>query len=161
MGAAGYRHCSHGKLRPTASPPAIASVSISTGTSPFDSSLLGVSANGNDVYFFTRDTLVPQDENGELVKIYDARGIGGFYVTPEPPPCKASDECHGAGSRRRRLRTSDRSTGTSGNEVTATRSARRASSKSTASASRKPKSHKHQGKKDHHGHATDHRGGKK
>ena len=46
---------------------------ISTGTSPFDSSLLGVSANGTDAYFFTRDTLVPQDENGQLVKIYDAR----------------------------------------------------------------------------------------
>ena len=34
---------------------------ISTGTSAFDSSLLGVSANGTDVYFFTRDKLVPQD----------------------------------------------------------------------------------------------------
>ena len=31
---------------------------ISTGTSPFDSSLLGVSADGTDAYFFTRDTLV-------------------------------------------------------------------------------------------------------
>ena len=58
---------------------------ISTGSSPFNSSLLGVSANGTDAYFFTRDTLAPQDENGELVKIYDAREDGGFFVTPEPP----------------------------------------------------------------------------
>ena len=71
---------------------------ISTGSSPFNSKLLGVSANGTDAYFFTRDTLAPQDENGELVKIYDARENGGFFVTPEPPLCKSSDECHGAGS---------------------------------------------------------------
>ena len=71
---------------------------ISTGTSPFNSKLLGVSLNGTDAYFFTRDSLAPQDENGELVKIYDARENGGFFVTPEPPLCKSSDECHGAGS---------------------------------------------------------------
>ena len=71
---------------------------ISAGSSPFDSSLLGVSRNGTDAYFFTRDTLAPQDENGELVKIYDAREKGGFFVTPEIPLCKSSDECHGPGS---------------------------------------------------------------
>ena len=71
---------------------------ISTGISPFGSSLLSASANGTDVYFFTRDVLVPQDQNGELVKIYDARAQGGFpYIEPEPL-CKASDECHGPGS---------------------------------------------------------------
>ncbi|MGA8746018.1 MAG: hypothetical protein WB507_09150 [Solirubrobacterales bacterium] len=71
---------------------------ISTGTSPFGSSLLGASADGTDAYFFTRDTLVPQDQNGELVKLYDARVEGGFPYTPTPPLCKASDECHGPGS---------------------------------------------------------------
>ncbi len=71
---------------------------ISTGTSAFASSLLGVSANGSDAYFFTRDSLVPQDENGELVKIYDAREAGGFAYAPPSPPCAASDECHGPGS---------------------------------------------------------------
>ncbi|MGA8745188.1 MAG: hypothetical protein WB507_04925 [Solirubrobacterales bacterium] len=71
---------------------------ISTGTSPFPSGLLSASASGTDVYFFTRDTLVPQDKNGELVKIYDARVEGGFpYLEPQPL-CKASDECHGAGT---------------------------------------------------------------
>jgi hypothetical protein len=71
---------------------------ISTGSSPFASSLLGASADGTDAFFFTRDKLVPQDENGELVKLYDARAGGGFPYLPAPVPCKASDECHGAGS---------------------------------------------------------------
>lgn len=71
---------------------------ISTGTSPFNSSLLGVTADGKDAFFFTRDTLVPQDENGSLVKLYDARAGGGYDFVPEKVPCKASDECHGAGT---------------------------------------------------------------
>jgi hypothetical protein len=71
---------------------------ISTGVSPFDSRMLGVSSDGTDAYFFTRDTLVPQDQNGDLVKVYDARAGGGFEFRPPPVPCRASDECHGAGS---------------------------------------------------------------
>jgi hypothetical protein len=71
---------------------------ISPGTSPFNSSLLGVSADATDAYFFTKDTLVPQDQNGTLVKLYDARVDGGFLSLPAPVPCKASDECHGAGT---------------------------------------------------------------
>jgi hypothetical protein len=71
---------------------------ISTGVSQFDSALLSASADGTDAYFFTRDSLVPQDTNGELVKIYDARENGGFPYRPAPVPCKASDECHGAGT---------------------------------------------------------------
>ena len=42
--------------------------------------------------------LVPQDQNGTLAKVYDAREEGGFPFLPDPVPCKASDECHGAGS---------------------------------------------------------------
>lgn len=71
---------------------------ISTGTSQFHASLLGASADGTDVFFFTRDRLVPEDENGILVKLYDARAGGGFEFVPDPVSCKASDECHGAGS---------------------------------------------------------------
>jgi hypothetical protein len=71
---------------------------ISPGTSAFPSGLLGVSANGRDAYFFTRDTLVPQDQNGTLTKIYDARAGGGFPFVPPPVSCKASDECHGPGT---------------------------------------------------------------
>jgi hypothetical protein len=71
---------------------------ISTGVSRFDSSLLSASADGTDVYFFTRDTLAPQDQNGPTMKIYDARAGGGFEFVPEAVPCKASDECHGPGT---------------------------------------------------------------
>lgn len=60
--------------------------------------LEGVSADGVDVYFTTFETLVPQDENGEFIKIYDARSGGGFPADEPLPPCKAADECHGAGS---------------------------------------------------------------
>jgi hypothetical protein len=68
---------------------------ISTGFSPFASSLLSVNASGTDAYFFTRHKLVTQDENGNSVKIYDARSLGGFPFVPPAVPCKASDECHG------------------------------------------------------------------
>jgi hypothetical protein len=71
---------------------------ISTGTSPLDSSLLGASADGTDAYFFTHDTLVSSDGNGNRVKIYDARAGGGFAQTPPPHQCQASDECHGPSS---------------------------------------------------------------
>ena len=57
---------------------------ISTGVSPFDSSLLSASADGTDAFFFTRDSLVPQDENGTLAKVYDAREEGGFPFPPRP-----------------------------------------------------------------------------
>jgi hypothetical protein len=71
---------------------------ISTGLSDFDSGLLSVSQDGVNAYFFTRATLAPQDENGNLMKIYDARAGGGFLVFPSPPLCAAADECHGAGT---------------------------------------------------------------
>jgi hypothetical protein len=60
--------------------------------------MLGATANGKDAFFFTRDTLVPQDENGSLVKLYDARADGGYPYVPPEVPCKASDECHGRGT---------------------------------------------------------------
>jgi hypothetical protein len=71
---------------------------ISTGAAALGASLLGVSADGTDAYFFTREKLAAEDENGSRVKIYDARAFGGFPSSPPPIPCKASDECHGAGS---------------------------------------------------------------
>jgi hypothetical protein len=57
--------------------------------------LIGVSADGQDVYFGTYDVLTPQDHNGGNLKIYDARTNGGFNFEPPPPPCEAADECHG------------------------------------------------------------------
>lgn len=57
--------------------------------------LVGVSANGTDVYFGSIDTLVSQDQNGSALKIYDARTGGGFPAERIPPNCAAADECHG------------------------------------------------------------------
>jgi hypothetical protein len=72
---------------------------ISTGAGLFESGMLSVSADGTDALFFTRDTLSAQDRNGPVMKIYDARENGGFFIVPASPPCAASDECHGAGSK--------------------------------------------------------------
>ena len=71
---------------------------ISTGTNGNPSSLLSASADGVDAFFFTREKRAPQDKNGPVVKVYDARSAGGFFAEAEQQPCKASDECHGAGS---------------------------------------------------------------
>jgi hypothetical protein len=71
------------------------------GAGTFVSATLGleaVSANGQDVYFSSTDSLVPQDANGHFVKIYDARTNGGFEVAAKPAPCVAADECHGNGA---------------------------------------------------------------
>ncbi|HEY7257268.1 MAG TPA: hypothetical protein VH476_11375 [Solirubrobacterales bacterium] len=72
--------------------------SISTGRSLADSTLLTVTRDGRDAFFFTRDVLVPEDENGGAVKIYDAREGGGYLQSSKPLPCAASDECHGPGT---------------------------------------------------------------
>jgi hypothetical protein len=68
---------------------------IGVVTSP---GLVGVSANGTDAYFATYEHLVGQDENGQELKIYDARSGGGFPFSAPLPGCAAADECHGAGS---------------------------------------------------------------
>ena len=59
--------------------------------------LIGVSADGTNVYFGTVDTLVTQDHNGGVLKIYNARTGGGFPAERTPPDCQAADECHGPG----------------------------------------------------------------
>jgi hypothetical protein len=71
------------------------------GAAYFATETLGlesVSADGTDVFFSTTDTLVPQDANGQFVKIYNARTNGGFEPVTAPSPCVAADECHGAGA---------------------------------------------------------------
>jgi hypothetical protein len=72
---------------------------ISTGTSPSDSELLSASSDGKDAFFFTRQKLVPEDENGNNVRLYDAREAGGFEFGPPQFQCAASDECHGASTK--------------------------------------------------------------
>jgi hypothetical protein len=71
---------------------------LSSGLGPQDSALLSVSEDGKDAFFFTRDVLAPQDQNGNAIKVYDARENGGFLFEESPRPCAASDECHGAGT---------------------------------------------------------------
>ena len=71
---------------------------ISTGGSSGASGLLSVSSNGIDAFFFTRQVLSAQDDNGTSMKVYAAREEGGFFTDITPPPCQASDECHGPGT---------------------------------------------------------------
>jgi hypothetical protein len=71
---------------------------ISTGFSSAPSSLLTVTNDGKDAFFFTRESLVDRDRNGQAMKLYDAREGGGIFVLPPSPPCAASDECHGPSS---------------------------------------------------------------
>ena len=71
---------------------------ISTGLSPNDSVYLGNGVDGKDVFFFTTESLVPQDLNGNVFKIYDARVGGGFSVPVVRPEC-VGEGCRGpAGS---------------------------------------------------------------
>ncbi len=82
---------------------------ITTGTANLDSTttpggqtrkagLIGVSADGVNAYFATFDSLVPEDQNGQFIKFYDARAGGGFPVEVPLQPCQAADECHGQGT---------------------------------------------------------------
>jgi hypothetical protein len=71
---------------------------ISSGTNAQGSRFVSVSRDGTDAFFFTRDSLAPQDRNGSPIKVYDARVNGGFLYIAPPFACKASDECHGPGT---------------------------------------------------------------
>jgi hypothetical protein len=50
---------------------------ISKGTGSEDSEFVGASASGSDVFFMSRDELVPADQD-DLEDLYDARVDGGF-----------------------------------------------------------------------------------
>lgn len=63
---------------------------ISSGTSENDSGYLGNGVDGRDVMFLTVDTLVPQDHNGNVYKLYDARVDGGFPIANPLPPCQGA-----------------------------------------------------------------------
>ena len=70
---------------------------ISSGTSSSRSILLDASASGDDVFFLTRQKLLPQDTNEEALSIYDARVDGGF---PESfsQSCTTPEACRGSAS---------------------------------------------------------------
>ncbi len=77
---------------------------ITTGTGTVQNSsffpvgLIGVSADGIDVFFGAYETFVGQDLNGTTLKYFTARTNGGFPLDPPPLPCAAADECHGPSS---------------------------------------------------------------
>ena len=66
---------------------------ISSGTSSSESTLVDASESGDDVFFLTRQQLVPQDMHEELRVVYDARVDGGFPAPVSPSPCTTADAC--------------------------------------------------------------------
>jgi hypothetical protein len=58
---------------------------------------LDASASGGDVFFATREQLVPTDED-ELVDVYDARVDGGFPTPPASAPACEDGACQGTSS---------------------------------------------------------------
>jgi hypothetical protein len=62
---------------------------VSGGDGDYGSRFLAADPSGENVFFTTRDQLVPEDQD-ELIDVYDARVNGGFPATAEP-------ECTGAG----------------------------------------------------------------
>jgi len=65
---------------------------VSSGQSPQDSRFVEASPTGDDVFFVTGASLLPQDPG--VLDIYDARVGGGLPIPPpSPPPCEG-DACH-------------------------------------------------------------------
>jgi virginiamycin B lyase len=69
---------------------------ISTGTSTEPSHIADTSPSGSDVFFFTEQPLVGQDEDA-LIDVYDARVDGGLASqNPQRPPECSGEACKGA-----------------------------------------------------------------
>jgi hypothetical protein len=69
---------------------------ISTGQSTSESYFGDASANGNDAFLFTRQSLVSGDRDYN-VDVYDARVNGGIAAQNQPPatPCASEEACRG------------------------------------------------------------------
>jgi hypothetical protein len=65
---------------------------ISNGRSPKDSHFIAADGDGSDVFFTTRERLVPRDKD-DFLDIYDAR-VGGGFDEGESAPC-AGEACKG------------------------------------------------------------------
>ena len=71
---------------------------LSTGTSPTASYFADASASGDDVFIFTRNQLVPQDQD-QLLDVYDVSVGGGLASQHQvPPPGCSGEECRGRGT---------------------------------------------------------------
>jgi hypothetical protein len=69
---------------------------ISSGSGSSDSEFLDASPSGEDAFFSTGVSLVPQDPG--LIDVYDAR-VGGGFPSPPPPPAECQGaECQGPSS---------------------------------------------------------------
>jgi hypothetical protein len=60
---------------------------VSSGHGAGDSNFLAVDSSGKNVFFTTREQLVPQDRDN-LVDLYDAREEGGFPSEASSAPCR-------------------------------------------------------------------------
>jgi hypothetical protein len=67
---------------------------VSSGAGRFGSYFYDTGRAGRDVFFFTQDSLAPQDVDGGDNDVYVARADGGFLAAPPPEPC-AGDRCQG------------------------------------------------------------------
>jgi hypothetical protein len=66
------------------------------GVSPEPNILMGVSADGSDVFFRSLEPLVPGAPEGGAMAIYDARVGGGFPIPSPAPACLGLDTCRAA-----------------------------------------------------------------
>jgi hypothetical protein len=70
---------------------------ISSGAGGYDSVYASSSISGDDVFFKTRQQLVPGDID-QNIDVYDARVGGGFPQPPPPSICEGVEGCHGPAS---------------------------------------------------------------
>ena len=70
---------------------------ISSGRGAEKSSLIDTDAEGRNVFFVTRDRLIPTDRD-EITSLYDARENGGFPLSAESIPCPSAELCHQKGT---------------------------------------------------------------
>jgi DNA-binding beta-propeller fold protein YncE len=74
---------------------------ISTGHGSSDSEFMNATPSGSDVFFTTREQILPQDKD-DLVDLYDAREPHepgeqvDFPVPPKPTPCAEEATCRGS-----------------------------------------------------------------
>jgi hypothetical protein len=67
---------------------------ISPGTGAEDATVGGISSSGRDVFFFTAQGLLKQDQDGQI-DLYDARRGGGFAESEAAAPPCSGEGCQG------------------------------------------------------------------
>jgi hypothetical protein len=70
---------------------------VSSGTGAEPVQVIGASRTGDNIFFYTRQSLVGWDVD-DNVDIYDSRIGGGFPEPPAQPPSCEGEACRGAGS---------------------------------------------------------------